>query len=303
MRCFARISLAGLVVMAGLFQTGGGPVRAQTGSPQPGTLQLPGSPKRQPTPPGAIAAAPRLPVHRAAAGGSGAAVPAPAPKTATAAPVRLAAKAVPTVAMAKAAPVQVAAKAPPAGPPATPDPAASALPVPPIPPAPPPPVADRATPEETGQTRDAGRQDDVGEETGRKLPRFASLRADEVNLRAGPGTRYPIQWVYKRRDLPLEIEREFEVWRLVRDPDGVRGWVHQATLTSRRTFVVQGADATLRADPKDTASPVAVLRVGVIGRLRSCEAESTWCEVRVGGYRGYLRRNQIWGLLPDEVLK
>jgi SH3-like domain-containing protein len=89
----------------------------------------------------------------------------------------------------------------------------------------------------------------------------------------------------------------------VRDPDGVRGWVHQATLTSRRTFVVQGADATLRADPKDTASPVAVLRVGVIGRLRSCEAESTWCEVRVGGYRGYLRRNQIWGLLPDEVLK
>lgn len=185
-----------------------------------------------------------------------------------------------------------------------PDPAVSALPVPPVPPtaAPPPPAAQRETPEEKGEVR-RSRQDDVGEETGRKLPRFAALRADEVNLRAGPGTRYPIQWVYKRRDLPMEIEREFEVWRLVRDPDGIRGWVHQATLTSRRTFVVHGADATLRADPKDSAAAVAMLRVGVIGRLRACEAKSAWCEVRVGGYRGFLRRDQIWGLLPHEVVK
>ena len=50
----------------------------------------------------------------------------------------------------------------------------------------------------------------------------AALRSDEVNLRAGPGTRYPIDWVYKRRDQPVEILREFEVWRLVQDPDGIK---------------------------------------------------------------------------------
>ena len=72
--------------------------------------------------------------------------------------------------------------------------------------------------------------------TGLPLPRFASLRTDDVNFRAGPGTRYPIDWVYKRRDLPVEIEREFDVWRLVRDPDNNRGWVHAATLASRRTL-------------------------------------------------------------------
>ena len=49
--------------------------------------------------------------------------------------------------------------------------------------------------------------------SGLPIPRFASLRSDEVNLRAGPGTRYPIQWVYKRRDLPVEIERDFEATR------------------------------------------------------------------------------------------
>ncbi|HEY7579089.1 MAG TPA: SH3 domain-containing protein [Acetobacteraceae bacterium] len=141
-----------------------------------------------------------------------------------------------------------------------------------------------------------------GSATGLPLPRFAALRSDEVNLRAGPGTRYPIDWVYKRRDLPVEILREFEVWRLVQDPDGTKGWVHQATLTGRRSFIITGGDATLRRDPRDTAAAVAILKAGVVGHLRSCQAGSNWCQVQAGDYRGYLKRNQFWGTLPDEVV-
>jgi SH3-like domain-containing protein len=135
-----------------------------------------------------------------------------------------------------------------------------------------------------------------------KLPRFAALRTDEVNLRRGPGTRYPIEWVYRRRDLPMEIEREFEVWRLVRDHEGTRGWIHQATLTGRRTFLITSPEASVRKDAKDTAQAVAILKSGVIGRVRSCEAGSDWCQIQAGSYRGYLRRNQIWGVLPGEVV-
>ncbi len=135
-----------------------------------------------------------------------------------------------------------------------------------------------------------------------KLPRFASLRSDDVNMRLGPGTRYRIDWVYKRRDLPVEIEREFDVWRWVRDPEGIHGWVHQATLMGRRSFIVQGSDATLRSEASDTAASVAVLKIGVIGRIRSCEAASDWCNVQTGSYRGYVRRQQVWGLLPGEAI-
>ena len=138
--------------------------------------------------------------------------------------------------------------------------------------------------------------------SGLPLPRFAALRTDDVNMRAGPGFRYPIVWVYKRRDLPMEIEREFEVWRLVADPDGIRGWVHEATLTGRRTFMVQAAEATLRAEPKDGARAVAVLKPGVIGRILTCGAGSAWCRVRTGDYRGWLKRAQFWGALPDEAI-
>ncbi len=139
-----------------------------------------------------------------------------------------------------------------------------------------------------------------GSVTGLPIPRFVALRTDDVNMRKGPGFRYPIEWVYKRRDLPVEILREFEVWRLVETPDGARGWMHEATLVGHRTFIVQGADATLRSDPRDEASPVAILKVGVIGQLRSCQAGSAWCRVRVGDYGGYLKRAQFWGTLPDE---
>jgi SH3-like domain-containing protein len=135
-----------------------------------------------------------------------------------------------------------------------------------------------------------------------KLPRFAALRSDDVNMRAGPGTRYRIDWVYKRRDLPVEIEREFDVWRWVRDPEGIQGWVHQATLMGRRNFIVQKADVTLRSDASDTAPAVAILKPGVIGRIRSCEAASEWCNVQAGNYRGYLRRQQFWGLLAGEAI-
>lgn len=171
------------------------------------------------------------------------------------------------------------AKAPPGGKP---------QPVVPPPPAPAPAVTPAEPPKGTA--------------TGLPLPRWASLRADEVNLRSGPGTRYPIEWVYRRRDLPVQIEREFETWRLVQDQDGVKGWVHSATLTGRRGFVVQGGEQVMRGTASDDGEPVARLKQGVVGRIRGCEATAMWCDVQVGDYRGWLKREAMWGISPGEAV-
>jgi SH3-like domain-containing protein len=141
-----------------------------------------------------------------------------------------------------------------------------------------------------------------GSVTGLPLPRFASMRADDVNLRAGPGTRYPIEWLYKRRGLPVEIEREFEVWRLVQAPDGAKGWVHEATLMGRRDFLIIGADRPLRNEPQEAAHAIAILKPGVVGHIRSCDAGSDWCRVQVGEYRGWLKRDEFWGTQPGEAV-
>ncbi|HKH69397.1 MAG TPA: SH3 domain-containing protein, partial [Reyranella sp.] len=66
--------------------------------------------------------------------------------------------------------------------------------------------------------------------SGLPIPRFASLRSDEVNVRTGPGPRYPIDWVFKRKAMPVEIVAEFENWRKIRDWQGASGWVHQSLL-------------------------------------------------------------------------
>jgi SH3-like domain-containing protein len=143
---------------------------------------------------------------------------------------------------------------------------------------------------------------DVGSVTHMKLPRYVCLRSDDVNMRAGPGERYPILWQYKRRDLPVKIEREFDVWRLVEDMDGVKGWVNQALLTGKRTFVVTGSDAvTLRAGAADTEAAVAILKPGVVGRILGCDS-SAWCHVQVSDYGGYLPRASFWGTDPGEAV-
>lgn len=142
-----------------------------------------------------------------------------------------------------------------------------------------------------------------GTVTGLPLPRFAALRADEVYMRIGPGKHYPIQWVYKRRDLPVQIEREFKDWRLVRDQENTTGWVHQATLAPRRTGVVTGGEQVLRRDAQDDAEAVARLKPGVIVRLRACDTASDWCQAQVQDYRGWIRRSEVWGLLPGESIQ
>jgi len=134
-------------------------------------------------------------------------------------------------------------------------------------------------------------------------PGHAARRADEVYLRLGPGKRYPIEWVYKRRDLPMRIEREFEEWRLVRDQENTKGWVHQATLAPRRTGVVTGGERVLRREAHDDAAPVARLKPGVIVRLRACEASSDWCQAQVQEYRGWIKRSEVWGILPGEGIQ
>jgi SH3-like domain-containing protein len=142
----------------------------------------------------------------------------------------------------------------------------------------------------------------MGSVTGLPIPRFAALRSDDVNLRTGPGLRYPTDWVYKRRDLPVQIEREFDVWRLVRDPDGIKGWVHQSNLTGRRSFIVAESDRPLRRQATEDAPPVAILQPGVIGHIRTCQANADWCQVQAGDYRGWLKRTEFWGSLPGEAI-
>lgn len=75
---------------------------------------------------------------------------------------------------------------------------------------------------------------------------YASLRANKVNLRAGPGQRFPILWVYFRRGMPVRVLRDFDVWRYVEFPDKEKGWVMQTMLSAKRTFWIPENNAEIK---------------------------------------------------------
>ena len=55
------------------------------------------------------------------------------------------------------------------------------------------------------------------------------------------------------------------------------------------------------AEPDDGARPVVRLEQGVIATLDTCEA--SWCRLSVGGYDGWIKRDVIWGVYPNEEFK
>ena len=85
--------------------------------------------------------------------------------------------------------------------------------------------------------------------SGLPIPRFATLKSDEVNVRTGPGSRYPIDWVFKRKGMPVEIVAEFENFRKIRDWQGASGWVYQGLLTGKRSFIIPSKVANLYKTP------------------------------------------------------
>ena len=140
---------------------------------------------------------------------------------------------------------------------------------------------------------------DRGPVTNLPMPRFVSLKAGEGNVRRGPSLTHKIDWVFKRRDMPLEITAEFGHWRRVQDRDGAGGWVHYSLLSGVRTVIVEEdlLPLYMKADPASQVNAYAEL--GVIARLGECVAD--WCRISAERYKGWASKSALWGVAPDEI--
>ena len=134
------------------------------------------------------------------------------------------------------------------------------------------------------------------------LPRFVSLRTEPVNMRTGPGIRYPVTWVYQRRNLPVEITDEFDTWRQVRDPDGAEGWVHQSMLSGQRTALITQPSSSLFKGSAPSSAKIAELESGVVVVVDRCPKQTDLCLVEAGGTKGWMRRDLFWGLYDGEFI-
>lgn len=138
-----------------------------------------------------------------------------------------------------------------------------------------------------------------GAVTNLPIPRYVSMKANEGNVRRGPSLTHRIDWVFKRRDMPLQITAEHGHWRKVQDRDGAGGWVHYALLSGVRTVLVEKDMMPLYARPDPASQVAAHFEMGVVARLGTCS--EGWCRISAGGYRGWAPKENLWGVGADEI--
>lgn len=138
--------------------------------------------------------------------------------------------------------------------------------------------------------------------SGLPVPRFVSLKSNQVNVRRGPTVEHQIAWLFKREGLPVEIVAEYENWRRIRDADGDEGWVYHSLLSGRRTAVVAPWDTgklyELHARDNDDSRVTAQLEAGVLATINNCTG--AWCRLSGSGFTGWIKQDKLWGAYPGE---
>ena len=128
-----------------------------------------------------------------------------------------------------------------------------------------------------------------------EMPHWRTLRFDEANMRVGPSREYKIEWVYRRRGLPIVVLRQRDGWLLVRDHEGTQGWLASTQTSSTLGGLITGDGlAEMRAEPDMSSAVNFRAEPGVVGAIKECT--DTHCELDVDGRIGWVDRTRLWGV-------
>ena len=119
---------------------------------------------------------------------------------------------------------------------------------------------------------------------------YVSLSSNKVNMRVGPGIRYPIKWVYKKKGLPMLLLNKFDHWRYVRDVDGAEGWIHKSLLRKVNKSIVINK-GILYSDP-DKSNAIVIIEPVTLVNLHECDSD--FCQIGIGKFLGWFSKNGLW---------
>ncbi|MCP5369450.1 MAG: hypothetical protein H6909_02015 [Rickettsiaceae bacterium] len=132
------------------------------------------------------------------------------------------------------------------------------------------------------------------------VPRFVTIKFNEVNVRVGPDKNFPITWVFIKAKEPVEIIAEYEQWRKIVDIEGEGGWVHANVLSGKRSVIINSKhEVNLLLNNNATNNQIiAYLKPNLRCELSKCNKEL--CKVTCKGITGWVLRKYLWGIYPEE---
>ena len=137
--------------------------------------------------------------------------------------------------------------------------------------------------------------------SGLPVPRFVTLKSDEVNMRAGPGTEYPVLWQYRKKACLCASRPNSVSGARLSIMTETTGWMHHSVVSLRRTGAGHNQLGAYLRQPRQCAALVAVAERNALLELQSCPTQ--WCKVAAGDLRGWVARTALWGLLDGEILE
>ena len=142
--------------------------------------------------------------------------------------------------------------------------------------------------------------ENVGKSTGFKIPRFVSLKSNNVNLRVGPSENYPIILNYKQQNLQVEIIKEHNRWRQIQDIEGNLGWILGSLLKGDRYGIIKSSSIE---QPKIFNFPKGIQN-GITGKnniVKIKKCLTLWCLIQHQKIEGWVKKENIWGIYKTEI--
>jgi SH3-like domain-containing protein len=124
---------------------------------------------------------------------------------------------------------------------------------------------------------------------------FRTLRFEKVNLRQGPAKDYPVKIFYKKKFLPVLVQDSLDNFRKIRDHENNSGWIHVSQLTKKKAAIVVDDDLIMFKNATVYSNPIVVLKEGRLVKIDKCI--ESWCKVKSGKFKGWVNKDNLWGLL------
>ena len=121
---------------------------------------------------------------------------------------------------------------------------------------------------------------------------FLMLKKDKVYVRYGPSFDYPIKYIYKKINLPVQVIDKKENFRKIIDHKKNSGWIHISLLRKSKSLVTTSIKILFKK-PTKFSKPLAKLDKGRLLIIKKCE--KNWCHIETGKYSGWIDKNNIWG--------
>jgi SH3-like domain-containing protein len=123
---------------------------------------------------------------------------------------------------------------------------------------------------------------------------FLSLKKNKVNVRYGPSFESDVKYVYKKINLPVKQIDKKENFRRIIDLKNNSGWIHISQL-KKSTSIIATNDKILFNKSNSFAKPIAQIQKGRLLVLKKCEPD--WCKVESDNFKGWIKTDNIWGLV------